>query len=82
MAHHRWLPAIDGAGDAHAELIESTGASFEGGQPWRARIDSFALFDAPTEEMADLALREPIGAYYRQIGVTWNGGKSLVPNLT
>ena len=82
MAHHRWLPAIDGVGDAHAELIESTGAKFEGGQPWRAKIDNFTLFDSPTEEMSRLAVREPIGAYYRQIGVTWNGGKSLVPDLS
>jgi acetoacetate decarboxylase len=81
MAHHRWLPAIDGRGDAHAELIESTGAKFEGAQPWRARIDHFALLPSPTEELAHLEVRELIGAYYRQIGVVWNGGKSLVPSI-
>jgi hypothetical protein len=81
MAHHRWLPAIDGKGDAHAELIESTGAKFEGAQPWRAKIDHFALFSSPTEELAHLQVRELIGAYYRQIGVVWNGGKSLVPSV-
>lgn len=81
MAHHRWLPAIDGKGDAHAELIESTGAKFEGGQPWAAKVDHFALFDSPTEELQRLKPTEIIGAYYRQIGVIWNGGKSLVPNI-
>jgi hypothetical protein len=81
MAHHRWLPAIDGKGDAHAELIESSGAKFEGAQPWAATVDHFALFDAPTEELAHLEVREIIGGYYRQIGVIWNGGKSLVPDL-
>ncbi|HJR22952.1 MAG TPA: acetoacetate decarboxylase family protein [Dongiaceae bacterium] len=81
MAHHRWLPAIDGKGDAHAELIESTGAKFEGGQPWRAKVEHFALFDSPTEELARLDVREIIGAYYRQIGVVWNGGRSLVPTI-
>ena len=81
MAHHRWLPAIDGTGDVHAELIESTGAKFEGAQPWRATVDRFALLDSPTEELARLEVREIIGAYYRQIGVVWNGGKSLVPRI-
>jgi hypothetical protein len=81
MAHHRWLPAIDGKGDAYAELIESTGAKFEGGQPFAASVDHFALFDAPTEELAHLKPKEIIGGYYRQIGVVWNGGKSLVPKI-
>ncbi len=81
MAHHRWLPAIGGQGDVHAELIESAGAKFEGGQPWQARVEAFQLWEAPTEEMARLEAREIIGAYYRQIGVIWNGGKSLVPSL-
>jgi acetoacetate decarboxylase len=85
MAHHRWLPAIDGqgvngSGDAHAELIESTGAKFEGGKPWAADVESFRLNDVPTEELAGLEVKEIIGGYYRQIGVTWNGGRTLVPS--
>ena len=56
---------------------KSTGGSR--GESEAAIVD---LFDSPTEEMSRLALREPIGAYYRQIGVTWNGGKSLVPEVT
>jgi hypothetical protein len=35
------------------------------------------LFEAPTEELARLEIHELIGAYYRQIGVTWNGGRLL-----
>ena len=81
MAHHRWLPAIDGKGDVHAELIESGGAKFEGAKPWRARVDHFEMFDSPTEELCRLEVKEMIGAYYRQIGVVWNGGKSLVPSI-
>jgi hypothetical protein len=77
MAHHRWLPAIDGKGDAHAEVIESTGAKFEGGKPWAADVESFRLYDVPTEELAGLEVKEIIGGYYRQIGVTWNGGRTL-----
>jgi len=81
MAHHRWLPAINGQGDAHAELIESTAAKFEGGRPWAADVESFRLLDAPTEEMAQLEVKEIIGGYYRQIGVTWNGGRTLAPRV-
>lgn len=81
MAHHRWLPAIDGKGDAHAELIESGAASFQGNPPWAAKVEQFKLYDSPIEELAQLEPREIIGGYYRQIGVVWNGGKSLVPKI-
>ncbi|MEU0174811.1 acetoacetate decarboxylase family protein [Streptomyces massasporeus] len=77
MAHHRWLPSIEkGKGLALDELIESGAASFEGGQPWvgDAELD---LFEAPTEELARLEIREPIAAYYRQVGVVWDGGRLL-----
>jgi hypothetical protein len=35
------------------------------------------LFQAPTEELARLEIREPIAAYYRQVGVVWDGGTLL-----
>jgi hypothetical protein len=77
MAHHRWLPAIDGAGLAHDELIESGAAEFEAGLTWRASVDHLALFDSPSEELSALVPQEIIGGYYRQVGVVWNGGKIL-----
>ncbi|MEU6824818.1 acetoacetate decarboxylase family protein [Streptomyces atriruber] len=80
MAHHRQLPAIDGKGLALDELIASGAAAFEGGQAWRGEAD-LALFEAPTEELAALTIDEPIGAYYRQVGVTWNGGTLLERGL-
>ncbi|GFJ96223.1 acetoacetate decarboxylase family protein [Phytohabitans rumicis] len=77
MAHHRWLPSIEpGQGLALDELVSSGAASFEGGTPWAADAE-LRLFDAPTEELADLRVDELIGAYYRQVGVTWNGGALL-----
>lgn len=82
MAHHRWLPAIEkGGGLALDELIESGAASFEGGPPWvgEAELD---LFESPTEELARLAVREPIAAYYRQVGVVWDGGTVLATGVT
>ncbi len=77
MAHHRWLPAIEAGGaDALDELVESGSASFEGGQAWRGDA-TLELFDSPTEELSRLAVDEIIGGYYRQVGVTWNGGRVL-----
>ncbi|MEV0121496.1 acetoacetate decarboxylase family protein [Streptomyces sp. NPDC050703] len=76
MAHHRTLPAVDGKGLALDELIESGAAAFEGGLAWAGDAE-LRLFDAPTEELASLAVEEPIGAYYRQVGVVWNGGTLL-----
>ncbi|MFJ8106240.1 acetoacetate decarboxylase family protein [Streptomyces sp. NPDC096132] len=77
MAHHRWLPSIEkGKGPALDELIESGAASFEGGQPWVGDAE-LELFEAPTEELARLEIREPIAAYYRQVGVVWDGGRLL-----
>ena len=77
MAHHRWLPAIDGTGDAHVELIASGAAEAAVGATFAADVDELALFDSPTEELAELPVREIIGGYYRQLGVTWSGGRTL-----
>jgi acetoacetate decarboxylase len=77
MAHHRVLPGIaKGSGDAFAELIASGGASFEAGQAWTGEA-TLDLFDSPTEELARLEVREIIAGYYRQVGVTWDGGRLL-----
>ncbi|ANW17612.1 acetoacetate decarboxylase family protein [Streptomyces clavuligerus] len=77
MAHHRRLPAIEkGGGLALDELIASGAASFEAGPAWRGEAE-LDLFDAPTEELARLEVREPIAAYWRQVGVVWDGGTLL-----
>ncbi len=82
MAHNRWLPSVEkGRGLALDELIESSAASFEGGQPWAGDAE-LELFEAPTEELARLAVREPIAAYYRQVGVVWDGGRLLESNTS
>lgn len=77
MAHHRILPGIGRSdGDAHAELIESGAAEFTGGQAWQGEAE-LRLFDSPTEELARLEVDEIIGGYYRQVGVKWDGGRTL-----
>ncbi|MFB6894582.1 acetoacetate decarboxylase family protein [Kitasatospora sp. NPDC056327] len=79
MAHHRQLPAIDRPDTlALNELVESGAAAFEAGPAWRGTAD-LELFEAPTEELAALRIEEPIAAYYRQVGVVWDGGRLLEP---
>jgi acetoacetate decarboxylase len=76
MAHHRHYPDIAGEGDAFAELIESGASEVAAGPAWRGDAD-LRLFEAPTEELARLEIHDIIGGYYRQVGVVWNGGRSL-----
>jgi acetoacetate decarboxylase len=77
MAHHRVLPGIGaGSPDAYAELIESGAAEAELGQAWSGDAE-LRFFDSPTEELDRLRVDEVIGGYYRQLGVVWNGGRSL-----
>jgi acetoacetate decarboxylase len=77
MAHHRVYPGIEAGGsDAFAELISSGAAEFAGGTAWTGDVD-LRLFESPTEELARLEVHELIGGYYRQVGVTWDGGTSL-----
>jgi acetoacetate decarboxylase len=77
MAHHRLLPSITkGRADSVWELIETTGARFEGGQSWYGEA-ILNLYPSPTEELSHLSVREIIGGYYRQVGVVWDGGRVL-----
>jgi acetoacetate decarboxylase len=83
MAHHRFLPSIEkGAPPTLDELVSSGAASFEGGPVWQGSIDSLTLFDSPTEELSRLEPVELISAYYRQVGVVWDGGKTLAAGNT
>ncbi|MGE2716220.1 acetoacetate decarboxylase family protein [Mycolicibacterium litorale] len=77
MAHHRIYPGIGkNAPDAYAELIASGASSFEAGPAWAGDVE-LELFESPTEELARLKVDEIIGGYYRQVGVVWDGGRTL-----
>jgi acetoacetate decarboxylase len=77
MAHHRWMPSVEkGAPDALDELVASGSASVDAGPAWRGDA-SLELFGSPTEELSRLEIREILGGYYRQVGMTWDGGKVL-----
>lgn len=82
MAHNRIVTAIDDPTRFRLDEIIVTGAaSAEGGVPWAADVEHFQLFDSPTEELSLLQPEEILGAYYRQVGVKWDGGSLLVDNL-
>jgi acetoacetate decarboxylase len=77
MAHHRVFPGIAaGAPDAYAELIESGVSESEAGPAWSGDAE-LRIFESPTEELDRLRIDEIIGGYYRQVGVVWNGGRTL-----
>ncbi|MEU5979199.1 acetoacetate decarboxylase family protein [Streptomyces sp. NPDC047315] len=77
MAHHRLLPSIEkGRGPSLDELVESGAAAVESGPAWRGEAE-LDLFPSPTEELSRLVVREPIAAYFHQVGVVWDGGRLL-----
>jgi acetoacetate decarboxylase len=82
MAHNRFVRAIDDPSRLRLDEIVATGAArAEGGPSFSATIDHFELFASPTEELDRLQPAEFIGAYYRQVGVVWDGGRVLHDNL-
>jgi acetoacetate decarboxylase len=76
MLHSRWLPAIDGDGDAYADLITIASQDVELGPCW-AGDGEVDLHEAPGEELASLGPREPIAAYWQAVGATFLGGERL-----
>jgi len=82
MAHNRFVRAIDDPTQLRLDEIVVTGAArAEGGPAFAATIDEFRLFPAPTEELDRLEPAEFLGAYYRQVGVVWDGGRVLHDSL-
>ena len=77
MAHHRWLPSIEkGAPDSLSELISSGSARFEGGRPGAATPHWNYSSRPPRNWPGSRSPRSSRG-YYRQVGVTWDGGHVL-----
>jgi hypothetical protein len=78
MVHHRQVRGIErGAGWALDEVVTMTGYDADLGPAWAGTAE-LALADSPWDELATLLpVREVLGGYYRQIGVSWNGGTTL-----
>jgi hypothetical protein len=79
MLHHRFMPLIErDAKPSLNELITMRGYDSEVSPTWQGTAE-IELFPSPTEELDALAPREMIGAYYRSVGFSWNGGTLLDP---
>ncbi|HET9656764.1 MAG TPA: acetoacetate decarboxylase family protein [Kineosporiaceae bacterium] len=78
MLHHRQVRGIErGAGWALDEVVTMSGFDADLGPAWAAEAQ-LDLFDSPWDELASaLPVGEIIGGYYRQVGVSWNGGTTL-----
>lgn len=77
MLHHRWMPAIESDGtDSLSEIVTMSGYDAEIGRSFEGDFD-IALFDSPVEELTRLRPTELIKGYWREVGVSWNGGTTL-----
>ena len=78
MLHHRIMPSIErGAGLSLNEVVTMRGVDADLGQPWVGDAE-LHLADSPWDELASvLPVREMIAGYYREVGVTFNGGTLL-----
>jgi acetoacetate decarboxylase len=77
MLHHRFMPSIErDAKPALNELVTMRGYDVDVSPTWTGTAE-IELFESPTEELAALAPREMIGAYYRSVGFSWRGGTVL-----
>ena len=81
MLHHRVFPAIESDGrDSMHELVTMRGYDVELG-PCFAGDATISFYDSPVEELTRLAPIEVIGAYWREVGTSWNGGTTLETNV-
>jgi acetoacetate decarboxylase len=79
MLHHRVVPSLDPAQEQNSlwQLVTMGGVDADLGTPWRAKAE-LNLFDSPWDEPAALLpVNEIIGGYYREVGVTFNGGRLI-----
>lgn len=78
MLHHRWFPRIELDGrDSLAEVVTMSGVDVELG-PVYAGTATLELFESPTEELTLLSPEEILGGYFRSVGTTFAGGRTLL----
>lgn len=80
MLHNRYMPSIELDGtDSLNEIVTMSGVDAEIGRTFVGDFD-LKMFDSPTEELDRIRPQELIAGYYREVGVTWNGGTTLERN--
>lgn len=75
MLHSRWMPSITpGLGNSMDQLITMGGVDADLGTPWVGDAE-LNLFDSRWDELGSiLPVQEILGGYFREVGVTFNGG--------
>jgi acetoacetate decarboxylase len=75
MLHSRFMPSITpGLGNSLDQLIAMGGVDADLGQPWKGDAE-LHLSDSQWDELDSiLPVKEIIAGYYREVGVTFNGG--------
>jgi acetoacetate decarboxylase len=77
MVHNRWVPRIESDGaDALAEVVTMSGYDADIGRTFTGTF-SLEFGTSPVEELERIAPQEYIGGYWREVGVSWNGGETL-----
>ena len=77
MLHHRVWPAVAADGsDAHSEIVSVASEEVELGTAYVGEA-ALRVFPSPTEELEALAPREMLGGFWRRVGFTFRGGRSL-----
>lgn len=76
MLHSRWMPSITpGLGNSLDQLITMGGVDADLGQAWVGDAE-LVLGDSQWDELNSiLPVKEMLAGYYREVGVTFNGGK-------
>lgn len=77
MVHHRSMPSITGSGMSLSQIVTMGGVDADLGPAWKGDAE-LNLFDSPWDRPASLLpVDEIIGGYYREVGVTFAGGRLL-----
>ena len=82
MLHSRWMPSITpGAGNSMDQLITMGSQDADLGPAWEGDAE-LELFDSEWDELKSiLPINKILGGYFREVGVTFNGGK-LVKDMS
>lgn len=83
MLHSRWVPSITpGLGNSLDQLIAMGGVDAELGDPWMGDAE-LELHDSQWDELKSiLPVEKVLGGYYRELGVTFNGGELIADRST
>ncbi len=77
MLHHRLLPRVEAVGgDSLHELVTVRSEDVEAGTAWVGEAE-LRVFPSPTEELTSLVPVVVLGGFYRRVGFTFRGGRTL-----